>query len=64
MAARDLTVVVPVLDEAANVGPLLGMLREALDGLDWEVVFVDEDSHVKGERDPAGQRTNCVQSRR
>ena len=44
MAARDLTVVVPVLNEAANIAPLVGMLRTALEGLDWEVLFVDDDS--------------------
>lgn len=44
MAARDITVVVPVLNEAENIAPLVGMLRDALDGLDWEVLFVDDDS--------------------
>jgi dolichol-phosphate mannosyltransferase len=44
MAARDITVVVPVLNEAGNVAPLVGTLHEALAGLDWEVLFVDDDS--------------------
>jgi dolichol-phosphate mannosyltransferase len=44
MAAKDITVVVPVLNEAANIVPLASMLHEALDGLDWEVLFVDDDS--------------------
>ena len=44
MAARDLTVVVPVLNEADNVPLLVDMLRDALEGVDWEVLFVDDDS--------------------
>jgi dolichol-phosphate mannosyltransferase len=44
MAAKDITVVVPVLNEAANIVPLASMLHEALDGIDWEVLFVDDDS--------------------
>ena len=44
MPAKDLTVVVPVLNEAQNIEPLVDMLRAALDGLEWEVSFVDDDS--------------------
>jgi dolichol-phosphate mannosyltransferase len=37
-------VVVPVLDERDNVGPLVERLRATLEGVDWEVVFVDDGS--------------------
>ncbi len=40
----QLTVVVPTYNERANVGPLVGLLDSALDGIAWEVLFVDDDS--------------------
>jgi dolichol-phosphate mannosyltransferase len=39
-----LTVVVPTFNEADNVVELVDRLRTALVGVDWEVVFVDDDS--------------------
>ena len=43
----DLSVVIPVKDEAANVAPLVTELRAALDGLlDYEIVYVDDGSEV------------------
>ena len=42
--APELCVVVPVLNERGNVGPMVEGLRTALHGLAWEVVFVDDDS--------------------
>ncbi len=46
MVPPDLTVVVPVLDEADNIWPLHAELSAALDGtgLSWEVVAVDDGS--------------------
>lgn len=45
-AARParLAVIVPVFNEAANVGPLIQRLDAALAGIAWEAVFVDDDS--------------------
>ncbi|MBB5057211.1 dolichol-phosphate mannosyltransferase [Granulicella aggregans] len=40
----DLAVVVPTFNERENIPLLISALREALDGLRWEVVFVDDDS--------------------
>jgi dolichol-phosphate mannosyltransferase len=40
----ELTVVVPTFNEAANVVPLVRKLEAALDGLEWQVIFVDDDS--------------------
>ena len=43
-APLQLAVVVPVLNEAANVAPLIARLDAALAGLVWEAVIVDDDS--------------------
>jgi dolichol-phosphate mannosyltransferase len=40
----ELTVVVPTFDELSNIAPLLAKLEAALVGVDWEVIFVDDDS--------------------
>ena len=40
----DLTVVAPTFNEAANVGVLVERLHAALDGLAWQVIFVDDNS--------------------
>jgi dolichol-phosphate mannosyltransferase len=40
----ELSVVVPTFNEAANVRPLLAALSQALDGVVWEAIFVDDDS--------------------
>ena len=43
-AAPELAVVVPVLNEADNVAPLIERLNRALAGIRWEAIFVDDDS--------------------
>ncbi len=40
----DLTVVVPTYNERGNVRPLVALLEKALEAINWEVVFVDDDS--------------------
>ena len=40
----ELTVVVPTFNERENVEPLLAKLAEALSGIAWECIFVDDDS--------------------
>jgi len=40
----ELTVVVPTFEERDNIAPLLARLATALEGIAWEVVFVDDDS--------------------
>lgn len=42
--AHELTIVVPTLNERDNVDLLVEKLDDALKGMDWEVVFVDDDS--------------------
>src|SRR5207302_2860674 len=61
----ELCVVVPTFNERDNVDILIQRLDQALRGVDWEVVFVDDDSpdgtarHVRAlaERD---RRTRCI----
>ena len=43
-AGPELTIVVPTLNERDNVGPLIDRLDRILGGVDWEAVFVDDDS--------------------
>jgi dolichol-phosphate mannosyltransferase len=40
----DLAIVVPTFNERDNIPELVARLRHALDGLEWEVVFVDDNS--------------------
>ncbi len=44
MTAVELTVVVPSFNEIDNVEPLIERLHAALDGIEWEVIYVDDDS--------------------
>jgi len=39
-----LTVVVPTYNERDNIKPLIALLDETLNTIDWEIVFVDDDS--------------------
>ena len=43
-AVPELTVVVPTRNERDNVAPLVARLERALCGIDWQVIFVDDDS--------------------
>lgn len=43
-APLELTIVVPTFNESANVAALVEKLEKALVGIEWEVVFVDDDS--------------------
>jgi dolichol-phosphate mannosyltransferase len=42
--APELTIVVPTLNERTNVPLLIARLQRTLDGVDWEVIFVDDNS--------------------
>jgi dolichol-phosphate mannosyltransferase len=44
ITAPELCVVVPVLNERDNIAPLVAALHQVLDGVAWEVMFVDDDS--------------------
>ncbi len=40
----EISVVVPVRNEAANIGPLIGEIRAALEGTLYEIVYIDDGS--------------------
>lgn len=40
----ELSLVVPTFNERGNIDPLLAAVREALPGIDWEMIIVDDDS--------------------
>jgi dolichol-phosphate mannosyltransferase len=42
--AYDLSIVLPTFNESANVGPIVDRLEQALHGVRYEVIFVDDDS--------------------
>lgn len=42
--AIELTVIVPTLNERDNVALVVDKLHRVLDGIEWEVIFVDDDS--------------------
>jgi dolichol-phosphate mannosyltransferase len=63
--APELAVVVPTMNERENIGPLIALLASALSGIDWEVIFVDDDSRdgtASRIREMAGQdnRVRCL----
>lgn len=43
-AALELAVVIPTYNEIGNISPLLHRLETVLEGIEWEVIFVDDDS--------------------
>ena len=63
--ALELTVVVPTFNEAANIDELVSRLDRVLQGIEWEVVFVDDDSpdgtaeHIK-RRYACHPRVRCI----
>ena len=42
--AYDLAIVLPTFNESGNVGPIVDRLEQALKGIRYEVIFVDDDS--------------------
>jgi len=43
-AAPEITIVVPTLNERANIPILVARLQRLLAGIHWEIVFVDDNS--------------------
>jgi dolichol-phosphate mannosyltransferase len=43
-ALLELSVVIPTYKERQNVAPLVASLEAALQGINWEVIFVDDHS--------------------
>ena len=42
--APELSIIVPVFNEAANIGPLVELVASALEDDAWELIFVDDNS--------------------
>jgi dolichol-phosphate mannosyltransferase len=40
----ELSIIIPTLNEAENVAEIIARLRRCLAGIQWEVIFVDDDS--------------------
>ena len=65
-ATVELTVVVPSFNEVDNVEPLIRRLEAALDGIEWEVIYVDDHSPdgtaaMVREFGQSNPRVRCVQ---
>jgi dolichol-phosphate mannosyltransferase len=43
-SSLELSVVIPTYKERQNIGPLLAALQTSLQGINWEVIFVDDHS--------------------
>lgn len=64
---RELSVVITVLNERDNIEPLLREIRGALNGIDYEVIFVDDgssDGTQKKIREHSDSRNNLVELRK
>jgi glycosyltransferase involved in cell wall biosynthesis len=64
---RELSVVITVMDEQDNIKPLLESIRNALTGIDYEVVLVDDGSTDKTKQqvlEYADERTVLVELRK
>jgi len=60
---KKLSLVVPMMNEEDNVKPLFKAVREALDGIDYELILVDDgstDSTVKRMKDESDSRVKIV----
>ncbi|BCD60164.1 MULTISPECIES: glycosyltransferase family 2 protein [unclassified Nitratiruptor] len=58
-----LSVVIPVMNEEENIEPLMKALKEALQGLDYELIFVDDgstDGTVEKIKELADERTKLI----
>ena len=44
MPGKDVSIVIPTYNEAKNIEPLFSRICDSLDGYDWEVLFVDDNS--------------------
>lgn len=60
---KKLSVVIPVMNEEDNIKPLFKELREALKGIDYELIFVDDgstDKTVERIKEEADNRTKLI----
>jgi dolichol-phosphate mannosyltransferase len=64
----QLSVIVPTFNELGNVVELRNRVAEALTGIDWEMIFVDDNSpdgtaQAVREMAQADRRVRCIQHR-
>ena len=62
----ELTLVIPTYNEADNIKPLIDHLIKALNTIDWEVIFVDDNSpdntaNIIRSHAQKNQRIRCLQ---
>jgi len=60
---KDLSVVIPMMNEEENVKPLFKAIREALKGIDYELILVDDgskDKTVELMKNEADSRTKII----
>src|SRR5258706_1569924 len=62
----ELSVIAPTFNERENVGTLVSRLQEVLQGVSWEIIFVDDDSpddtaDFVRSRARADRRVRCMQ---
>ncbi|WP_281950666.1 glycosyltransferase family 2 protein [Nitrosophilus kaiyonis] len=60
---KKLSVVIPVMNEEENIKPLFKALREALKGIDYELIFVDDgstDNTVQKIKEEADEKTKLI----
>ena len=57
---KELSVIIPVLNERENIVPLLNDLQQALAGLDYEVIFVDDGSDDGTQKEISQQATKRI----
>ena len=64
---KELSLVIPVMNEEENIRPLLDAVRQALAGIDYEIVLVDDgstDGTKKRILENADERTRLVELRK
>ena len=63
--AAELSIIIPSYNERDNVGPLVDRLRNALLGIEWEIIYVDDNSpdgtaERVGEEAGRDPRVRCI----
>ncbi len=66
MSSNELSIIVPTYNEAENIQPLVDLLANTLDGIGWEVIFVDDNSPdqtsgIVRELSQENPRVRCIQ---
>lgn len=64
--STELTIVIPIFNERDNIEPLIEVLHKALANIEWEIIFVDDDSpdgsaSLVRDKALADRRIRCIQ---